>query len=43
MDEMIAISLKHMKEMFAGDLSYDETAALQQMRSFFPLLARWKT
>ena len=41
-DEMIDISLKHMNELFKNDSNYNEKAALEKMRSFFPLLKRWK-
>lgn len=42
MDEMIDISLKHMKEMYQNDPSFDGDTALENMRSFFPMLKRWK-
>jgi hypothetical protein len=42
MDEMISISLEHMKEMFGQNPDFDEQEALNNMRSFFPVLKRWK-
>jgi len=42
MDEMIDISLKHMKEIFKDDPNFDEQEALTHMKSFFPELKRWK-
>lgn len=42
MDEMIGISLAHMKELFREDASFNEQEALQQMQSFFPELKRWR-
>jgi radical SAM superfamily enzyme len=41
MDEMITISLQHMKELFKNDPDFDEKAALDNMKSFFPKLKRW--
>jgi len=41
MDEMIEISLKHMKEMFKGDPNFNEKEALDNMKVFFPKLKRW--
>lgn len=42
MQEMIDISLTHMRELFKNDPSYDEKQALAEMQSFFPQLKRWK-
>ena len=42
MDEMIDISLEHMKEMFASDPGFNARDALDNMRAFFPKLKRWK-
>jgi len=42
MDEMINISLKHMKELFKDNPSFNEQEALDNMNSFFPKLKRWK-
>ena len=42
MEEMIDISLYHMKEMFKNDPSFNEQEALGKMKSFFPGLKRWK-
>lgn len=42
MDEMIDISLGHMKEIFANDQKFNADEALQNMRNFFPMLKRWK-
>jgi uncharacterized glyoxalase superfamily protein PhnB len=41
MDEMIEISLKHMKEMFKDDPNFNEKDALDNMKVFFPKLKRW--
>jgi hypothetical protein len=41
MNEMIEISLRHMKELFKSDPALDEKAALDNMNSFFPQLKRW--
>jgi methionyl-tRNA synthetase len=41
MDEMIEISLRHMKELFKDNPDFDEKAALDNMKSFFPKLKRW--
>lgn len=41
MDEMIAISLKHMKELFKDNPDFNEQDALANMQSFFPKLKRW--
>ena len=41
MEEMIDISLKHMKELFKDDPSFNEQDALNKMNSFFPKLKRW--
>ena len=41
MNEMIEISLRHMKELFKSDSALDEKAALDNMNSFFPQLKRW--
>ena len=35
MDEMIEISLQHMKELFKDSPDFDEKAALDNMKSFF--------
>ncbi|KXT40689.1 hypothetical protein HMPREF2531_05236 [Bacteroides intestinalis] len=42
MEDMINISLKHMRELFKGDPDFNEQAALTKMRDFFPELKRWK-
>lgn len=42
MDEMIKISLHHMKEMFKDNPDFDKQAALDNMRLFFPELKRWR-
>lgn len=42
MEEMICLSLEHMKEIFKGDENFDEQAALQKMQEFFPRLKRWQ-
>ncbi len=42
MDEMIAISLKHMKELFKDKPDFSEQEALAKLHSFFPKLKRWK-
>jgi len=41
MDEMIEISLNHMRELFKDDPSFNEQEALDRMKSFFPKLKRW--
>ena len=41
MEEMIEISLKHMREMFKDDPNFSERDALKNMREFFPKLKRW--
>ena len=41
MDEMIDISLSHMKELFKDEPSFSEEEALDNMKSFFPKLKRW--
>lgn len=41
MEEMIGISLTHMKEMFKDDPNFNEQEALNKMNSFFPKLKRW--
>jgi len=41
MDKMIDISLKHMRELFKNDPTYNEQDALNNMKSFFPKLKRW--
>lgn len=41
MEEMIDISLKHMKELFKDDPNFNEEEALSKMQSFFPKLKRW--
>ena len=41
MDEMIAISLRHMKELFKEAPDFDEKSAFDNMKSFFPKLKRW--
>ena len=38
MEDMINISLKHMRELFKGDPDFNEQAALIKMRDFFPEL-----
>lgn len=42
MNEMIDISLKHMKEMFKDNLDFNDDEALNKMKYFFPKLKRWK-
>lgn len=42
MQEMIDISLKHMKELFGDNPDFNEQEAFDRMNSFFPLLKRWK-
>ena len=42
MQEMIDISLKHMKELYADKPDFDEKEALAMMKEFFPELKRWK-
>lgn len=42
MDEMIEISLLHMRELYKDNPDYDEKSALENMKSFFPQLKRWK-
>ena len=42
MEEMIDISLKHMKELYADKPDFDEKEALAMMQEFFPELKRWK-
>lgn len=42
MDEMIDVSLTHMKEMFGSDPAFDAAEAEANMRSFFPKLKRWQ-
>jgi len=42
MDEMIEISLKHMKEMSKDDPSFNEQEALDNMKSYFPKMKRWQ-
>lgn len=42
MEEMIDISLKHMKELFKDNPTFNDQEALNNMRSFFPKLKRWK-
>lgn len=42
MDEMIDISLKHMRELFKDDPRFDEQEALADMRRYFPKLKRWR-
>ena len=42
MEEMIDISLKHLKEKFKDDPGFSEQEALDKMKSFFPELKRWK-
>ena len=42
MEEMIDISLYHMKEIFKDDKDFDEAEALENMQRFFPELKRWK-
>jgi len=41
MEEMIDISLKHMRELFKDDPRFNEEDALNNMKSFFPKLKRW--
>lgn len=41
MDEMIKSSLEHMKELFKDDPDFDQQAALDNMKYFFPKLKRW--
>ena len=41
MEEMIDISLKHMKELFKDAPGFSEQDALDKMNSFFPNLKRW--
>ena len=41
MDEMIEISLRHVKELFKDNPGFDENAVLDNMKSFFPKLKRW--
>lgn len=40
-EEMIDISLKHMKELFKDDPKFNEKDAVKHMKSFFPKLKRW--
>ena len=42
MDEMIAISLGHMRELFQNDADFNEENALSNMQAFFPKLKRWR-
>lgn len=42
MDEMIEISLRHMKELFKDNPDFGKKEALNKMQSFFPQLKRWK-
>lgn len=42
MEEMIEVSLKHLRELFANDSGFDEQEALNKMKTFFPELIRWK-
>ncbi len=42
MEEMISISLEHMKEIFKDHPGFNEQKALDHMKSFFPTLKRWK-
>lgn len=41
MQEMIDISLTHMKEMFKNDPKFNEKEAVDNRNSFFPKLKRW--
>lgn len=41
MEEMMDISLSHMKELFKDDPKFDEKEALENMNTFFPTLKRW--
>ena len=41
MDEMININLKHMKETFKDDPSFNEQKVQNSMDLFFPQLKRW--
>ena len=43
MEEMIDISLTHMKKIFKDDPNFNEQEAVDKMNSFFPELKRWKT
>ena len=42
MEEMIDVSLVHMKEIFKDNPDFSEQEALNKMRGFFPELKRWK-
>lgn len=42
MEEMIEISLEHMREMYAQDPAFNEREALEMMNGFFPKLKRWR-
>lgn len=42
MDEMIDISFGFMKEMHKDNPDFNEKEALENMKSFFPQLKRWK-
>lgn len=42
MEEMIDVSLVHMKEIFKDNPDFSEQKALNKMRGFFPELKRWK-
>lgn len=42
MQEMIEISLMHMKELFEDDENYNAQEAEAQMQKFFPTLKRWQ-
>ncbi len=41
MDEMIEISLQHMKQLFKDNPDFNEKEALENMQAFFPKLKRW--
>lgn len=41
MQEMIDISLNHMKELFKNTADFNEKEALDKMNLFFPKLKRW--
>ncbi len=41
MDEMMKISLEHMKLLFKNAPDFNEKEALDKMNAFFPKLKRW--
>jgi len=41
MEDMIGISLTHMKEIFKNNPNFNEQEALNNMNAFFPKLKRW--